>query len=163
MKLLIMACSATKRTEVGPMPAMERYDGPMWRTLRALLARHPEAASAYASGALDIWAISARFGFVPASMEMPDYDRKMTAPIMAKMLRDPSYDLQRICLMVQDAEAVMFVGGELYRNAMWRASGGNLGQIMKIDETDGPGIGRHREQLGEWIRAQFPKSEALAA
>ena len=35
-RLLILACSATKRGEQKYLRAIERYDGPLWRTLRAV-------------------------------------------------------------------------------------------------------------------------------
>lgn len=161
MKLIIMACSSTKRREPGPITALERYDGPMWRTLRAQLARSPIMSAAYAGGELRIWVLSAKYGFIDATTQVPDYDRKMTAPILAKMARDPSYDFQRIPHMVSDAEAALFAGGELYRSAMWKASGANLWNIMKIAETDGAGIGLQRAQLSAWLGAQYP-SERLA-
>lgn len=34
-RLLVLACSATKRPDPSYMPVRERYDGPLWRTLRA--------------------------------------------------------------------------------------------------------------------------------
>ena len=34
-RLVILPCSATKRDGPEYMPAIERYDGPLWRTLRA--------------------------------------------------------------------------------------------------------------------------------
>lgn len=164
MKLIILSCSATKRTDETELKTIDRYDGPMWRTLRAQLARNPVAAAAVASGELLIWALSARFGFVNAiRTPMPNYEKKMTVEILAKMARDCSYDFQRIAGFVDDAEAVLFAGGEMYRNAMWRASGGRLSQIMKIDETDGAGIGEHRAQLGAWLSQHFPYQEVLAA
>src|SRR3546814_11824537 len=33
-RLLILACSATKRQDDGYMPAIARYDGPLWQTVR---------------------------------------------------------------------------------------------------------------------------------
>lgn len=52
-------------------------------------------------------------------------------------------------------EAVMFAGGEMYRDAMWKASGANFWNLMKISETNGSGIGEHRAQLGAWFAEQF--------
>lgn len=162
-KLLIMACSGTKRPDAGPLTALERYDGPMWRTLRAQLRRYPNAVAARASGEFDIWVLSGRYGFVPALIEMPNYEQRLTAEVLAKMARDPSYDFQRIAGMVEDANAVMFAGGEMYRDAMWRAAGGSLWHLMKISETDGGGIGEHRAQLGAWFAEQFGEGEGQAA
>lgn len=156
MKLIIMACSATKKRDAGEIPAIDRYDGPMWRTLRAQLQRTPEAKAAALSGELLIWVVSARYGFFDAvATPIRDYDQKMTPGRMAKMLACPSYDLQRIRSFVDDADVVLFAGGELYRSAMWKASGARLTTIMKIDETDGAGIGEHRAQLAAWIATQY--------
>jgi hypothetical protein len=159
-KLIILACSATKREKPEPMPAIDRYDGPMWRTLRARLNDLPEARQALASGALRIMAMSARYGFIPADVAIPDYDIRMTPARAAKMARDPSCDFQLIADLVKSAEAVLFAGGEVYRDAMWTASGASLWSLMKITETDGGGIGVHRAQLGDWLDQHFGPASA---
>ena len=143
------------------MPALDRYDGPMWRTLRAQLDRNPVAARAVAANELQIWVLSALYGFVPASVPLHDYDLKMTPNRLAKMSQSCAFDFQCIPGKVDDADAVLFAGGELYRDAMWKASGNRLNTIMKISETDGPGIGHHRAQLGAWLSKQYP-AEAMA-
>jgi hypothetical protein len=163
-KLIIMACSGTKRPDAQPMPAIERYDGPMWQTLRARLAEHPQAAKDYASGDLRIWVMSARYGFIDTITQIPDYNERLSPELAAKMARDPSYDFQHIQHMVDDASAVLFAGGETYRNAMWKASGANLWNIMKISETNGAGIGHHRAQIGAWFAENYAaQSERIAA
>lgn len=163
MNFILMACSATKRPESGPLTALERYDGPMWQTLRALLDRHPTAAQALVSKDLVIWVLSGRYGFVPHDIEMPNYDKRMSPEILAKMARDCSYDFQRIPAFVDDATEVLFAGGEMYRDAMWKASGNNLLHLMKITETDGPGIGVHRAQMGAWFAKHYGAAESAAA
>ncbi|MBO9724342.1 MAG: hypothetical protein J7530_08205 [Novosphingobium sp.] len=167
MKFIIMSCSHTKRTDPAPMPALQRYDGPMWRTLRALLDRHPAAARAYDSGRstaeLQIWVLSGLYGFIPTHCEVPNYEQRLTERQFAKMERDPSYEFQRIASFVDDAEAVLFAGSEFYRDGMWRASGGKIQHLNKITETNGRGIGEHRAQLGQWIVHHFGAQEALAA
>jgi hypothetical protein len=40
-RLLILACSATKRSEPGRIHALIRYDGPSYRVVRRFLQRHP--------------------------------------------------------------------------------------------------------------------------
>ena len=159
MKLIIMSCSHMKRAEPTAMPALDRYDGPMWRTLRALLARYPAAAQAYDGGRADaelqIWVLSGLFGFIPAKCEVPNYEQRLTERAFAKMVQNPTCDFQRIPHFVADAEAVLFAGSEFYRDAMWKAAGGKLEHLMKISETDGRGIGEHRAQLGQWIADHY--------
>lgn len=72
MRLLILACSATKRPDNALLPALHRYDGPAWRTLRAYLDR----AGAHADD-LEVYALSAEFGLFPAIQPIPNYDRRM--------------------------------------------------------------------------------------
>jgi len=162
MKLLIMGCSASKRQDAAPMPAIDRYDGPMWRTLRARLAELPAAREAIQFGQLRLMVLSARCGFIAADTEILDYDLRLTAGLAGRLARNPTAQFQMIPGMVDDAEAVLFAGGELYRTTMWRASGGNLRNLMKITETDGAGIGHQRAQLGAWLRDQYDASEMAA-
>lgn len=160
--LIVMACSGTKRPEAVPMRAIDRYDGPMWQTLRARLSENAAATKALASGELRIYALSARYGFIDATAEIPDYNERLSPELAAKMARDPSYDFQIVRHMVADASVVLFAGGATYRDAMWKASGENLLNIMKISETDGAGIGLHRSQIGEWFAANFPAEKGAS-
>ena len=150
MNLIILSCSGTKRVGGQDMKAIDRYDGPMWKTLRALLVRYPAASAAYEAGELQIYVMSAHYGFVPASINMPDYDRKMTEALIDKMSRNPAYDFQRIAPLVEGAEHVLYAGGALYRRAMLKAK-----DDPKITQTDGTGIGEHRAQLGAWIARHY--------
>jgi hypothetical protein len=35
-RLLVLACSGTKRPDPGHMPAFDRYNGPLWQMLRTI-------------------------------------------------------------------------------------------------------------------------------
>lgn len=156
MKLIIMACSATKLHTPATLTAIERYNGPMWQTLRALLDRHPAAANALKQGELLIWVLSGRYGFVPHDIEMPNYDQRISPDLLAKMAQDCTCDFQRIPGFVEDADATLFAGGEMYRSAMWKAMGCDPVNAPKVTETDGRGIGEHRAQLGAWFAEHYP-------
>lgn len=71
-RLLILACSATKRNDAGHIPAIERYDGPLWRTLRHC---DPEGRKAR------VGFLSARYGFRDACSPIENYDARMTAHV----------------------------------------------------------------------------------
>jgi hypothetical protein len=64
-RLLILACSATKRDGPAYMPAIERYDGPLWKTLRAADLRSEKAIVAF---------LSAHLGFRAANTPIEMYD-----------------------------------------------------------------------------------------
>lgn len=161
-KIVILACSGRKNPGDGVL-AIDMYDGPMWQSLRARLSELPRARQALATGDLRIFVLSAKFGIVEADVVLPDYDQRLDERRAAELLRDPTHDLQMLPGLVNQAEAVLFAGGELYRNTMWKASGANLWNIMKIDETDGAGIGFQREQLSAWFHRHFGAALAVAA
>lgn len=140
--LICMPCSATKSSAPGEIPALHRYDGPMWRTLRAGLDGH---------GNLDVWFLSAQFGFHPVTMRIPDYERRMTASRAAELLATPASNRYAFAHAVVDASAVLFAGGRLYRDTMNRATA-LVRHGLPVSETAGLGIGYQRAQLAAWMR-----------
>jgi hypothetical protein len=72
-RLLILAFTATKRHELGLLPALRRYDGPSFRTVRRWRMLNPRDAER-----LDILIISARLGLITADTPIKDYDQRMT-------------------------------------------------------------------------------------
>lgn len=75
-RLLVLACSATKRPDPGHLPARERYDGPLWRTLRAT---DPD-------GRAKVAFLSARYGFRAADTPIQDYEARLTPDLAAPMI-----------------------------------------------------------------------------
>src|SRR5262245_37902651 len=71
-RLLILMCSARKRGGAEPIPAIERYDGPLWQVLRSFLRSQPLFAAD-----LDVHALSAAFGLIPAMQPILWYDQIM--------------------------------------------------------------------------------------
>jgi hypothetical protein len=72
-RLLILACTATKRHDLGQLPALRRYDGPSFRTVRRWRILHP-----YDAERLGIIILSARLGLITADAPIEDYDQRMT-------------------------------------------------------------------------------------
>jgi hypothetical protein len=72
-RLLILSCSHSKRSHPRLLPAIERYDGPAFRLLRKYLA-HDMAKVPVP----DIYILSGKFGLIPATRLIPDYDQRMT-------------------------------------------------------------------------------------
>ena len=77
-RALFLSCSRTKTPQAGTMPAVDRYDGPAFRTLRLWRER---------AGDLKVWVLSAEHGLISGDMEIPDYDRRMDSARAAE-LRD---------------------------------------------------------------------------
>lgn len=139
--LIAMACSATKRPDPGELPAIDRYDGPMWRTLRAALGELPESARP------EVWFLSARYGFHPATLPIVNYDGVLSEARARDLLRMPSSNHMAFAQTVANHHRVLFAGGALYRDTMRSA----CPRISLLSETDGGGIGEHRAQLRAWI------------
>lgn len=75
-RLLILSCSMTKRDGPKWMPARDRYDGPLWRTLRHVDPAEDKARVAF---------LSAEFGFRDAKNTIENCDARMTPEIVASM------------------------------------------------------------------------------
>ncbi|WP_145200335.1 hypothetical protein [Sphingobium sp. B2] len=76
-RLLILACSATKRRDPGWMPAWERYDGPLWQTWRAVDPQRRLARVGF---------VSARYGFRSADSPIEHYDARLTPDLAKRMI-----------------------------------------------------------------------------
>jgi hypothetical protein len=72
-RCLLLSCSQAKVKVKHTVPAVERYDGPAYRVLRKFLTERPGQAEE-----LDVFVLSAKFGLIPGSKMIPDYDRRMT-------------------------------------------------------------------------------------
>lgn len=169
-RLLILACSATKRSDAGRIPAIERYDGPLWRTLR-----HCDPDGRKARVAL----LSAHYGFRAARSPIENYDARLTEHVAARMIADarsmrwPQPRSQRgtmpegehpgmeIARMVRRGDRpiddVALVGGSLYLRVMralveaFQASG-KVSPKARVIEINAP-IGIMRRELRAWLDA----------
>ena len=171
-RLLILACSATKRDGPTYMPAIERYDGPLWQTLRSVDPRGEKAKVAF---------LSARLGFRAASTPIEIYDARMTPAIAAEMkagdlgTRRPKQKTRRRVMAFGEHPGmhiatltgygripfsdVALVGGHLYLGVMrhlvdlFRERGHIVGD-GEITEINGA-IGIMRRDLRRWLDREF--------
>lgn len=167
-RLLVLACSATKRSDPGYLPAIERYNGPLWQTLRTVDPDGSKAKVAF---------LSARYGFRDAGDTIEPYDSRLTEEIAAAMkvgglgTRWPRPKTQRRVMPSGDHPGmhinslsegcqksfvdVALVGGHLYLDvmrhftALFRAAG-HVTANARITEINGP-IGLMRRELRLWL------------
>lgn len=167
-RLLLMACSATKRIDDGYIPAIEHYDGPLWQTLRAV---DPDGAKA------KVAFLAARLGFRSAAAPIENYDARMTVEIAAVMkagglvTRWPRPKTQRRVMPSGDHPGmhigslsegrrkpfaeVALVGGHLYLDVMRHfvglfREGGCVTADARVTEINGA-IGLMRRDLRAWL------------
>jgi hypothetical protein len=71
-RALLLSCSRRKDLSDRLVPALDRYDGPLFRVLRRYL-------SGQATDPPRTWVVSAEFGLIPGAELVPCYDHVMTA------------------------------------------------------------------------------------
>ncbi|MCP4560161.1 MAG: hypothetical protein GY873_09070 [Bosea sp.] len=167
-RLLVLACSATKRDGQSYMPAIQRYDGPLWQTLRAVDPYGEKAKVAF---------LSAHLGFCAASSPIESYNALMSDQMAAAMkagdlgTRWPRPDNQQrgmpsgehpgvhIASLTSHKRCpfsdVALAGGHLYLDVMrhlvdlFRIGGYVVGDAQ-VCEINGP-IGQMRRDLRLWL------------
>jgi hypothetical protein len=172
-RLLILACFATKRPDPAPMPARDRYDGPLWRTLRATDPRGRRARVGF---------LSARYGFRDAGTLIEDYDARLTEDLAARMIAGgmttrwprppsprapdnygmhPGFEIASLTRYgAEPMDDVALAGGYLYLTVMRAMLEGfiDMGCVSadaRIVEINGP-IGRMRCELRLWLLGRTP-------
>lgn len=141
--LIIMACSATKRSHAAP--ALELYQGVMYSTLRANVQPHARP---------HVVILSALHGFVSADRVIEPYEQRMNADRAEHMIRDLATQLS--ACWPAGVSRVLLAGGGEYRRVMRAAmplliARGHVACDATIEETTG-GIGYQRQQLGVFLR-----------
>lgn len=72
-RLLILSCSQRKRSDETLLPAIERYNGPLFKILRKFIREQSSKAPN-----LDVLVLSTKYGLIPANMSISNYDHRMT-------------------------------------------------------------------------------------
>jgi hypothetical protein len=109
-RLLILSCSRAKNSYGTLLPAIERYDGPMFRILRSYLRSTPR-------NYLEIWILSAEYGLISCDERIALYDRCMTQQ-RAQELRSSVAACLASKLASGHYAEVLICAGRNYVNAM---------------------------------------------
>lgn len=110
LRLLILSCSRTKRSDQDLLPALERYDGPAYRVINKFLRVYPSEKQS-----LDVYILSARFGLISDDERIPNYDHRMT-PQRVKELQKPTLnELDQILNDKQYQEFFISMGKDYLR------------------------------------------------
>jgi hypothetical protein len=112
-RLLVLACTATKRHDRGPLPALQRYDGPSFRTLRRWRMLHPGNAEQ-----LDVLILSARMGLITADTPIEGYDQRMTPRQAVALQPAVSAALQQFFALRSPYSATLIHLGQDYLPAL---------------------------------------------
>lgn len=115
--LLLMACSRRKHDdkfirdratqELRPLTALERYDGPTFRSLKSWVDLHTPPPHAMPKSLL-VYILSGKFGLLWYNTPTPYYDQKMTRTSAAQMSGRVLRQLQ--AMVMNSPRRIMFVG-----------------------------------------------------
>jgi hypothetical protein len=172
-RLLILACSATKRRDPGWIDAIDRYDGPLWQTVRAV---RPDRMR------IKVAVLSARYGFLDSRSPIEDYDARLTPDLAERMIaggmttrwpRPPSsrkpdnYGDHPGCQIASLSNHgtrpftdVALAGGHLYLKVMRAFLDGFrdlrcVSPDARVTEINA-GIGIMRQQVRGWLEEPWP-------
>lgn len=137
--LLFISCSQRKLPTPAPLPAIDRYDGPVYRTIRKAIRedRFPQS--------IDIFIISAKYGLLLSDTPIADYDLKMT-PDGADALRSDIQRALNVHLTFKRYDQVFINLGAVYRRTL---EGFHWGLTPTLEATGG--IGLRTAQVKAWI------------
>ena len=154
MRLLVMSCSARKTITPGLVPAIERYDGPLYQTYRVWERAAPR------SDHPAILILSAEYGLIPARGLIPAYDRKMdearAAQLAAGGITETDYTGLRMDTAGEEEPAfrsACFVGGKLYLGVMETLLIPFLGKTGLQPARVNGQIGYMRRDLRRWLES----------
>ncbi|TWA81558.1 hypothetical protein FBY14_12450 [Azospirillum brasilense] len=155
-RVLVLPCSATKRRDRAPLPARDRYTGPLWLSYRAAVAEIGAAPRTLV--------LSAEFGLIDADTPIPHYERRLDDDRAVDIAADPA-QLDRLAAAIGAATEVYVTGGALYRatvTAMVKALRitGRVPPDLALIAPDGLGIGEQRAALRAWLAAAAPARAA---
>lgn len=142
--LLLLTCSARKRLDSGELPAIERYDGPMFRVLRRFRNQHPNLE-------FETFILSARFGWMGEQTPTPLYDQQPSD--------DPNWRLESQLALAHLIESknwgpIFFDIGARYRLAVGSIAQ-NIPSSTEVRWAQGaPGM--RTAQLGFWLENLAP-------
>ena len=138
-KLLLISCSQRKREDEGLLPAIERYDGPVYRCLRKMIREET-----YPVDEIGCLIISAKYGLITAQACIEFYDQKMTAARAVELRYEVQQSLSRY--LSNRIEQVFINLGKDYMDTL---EGFNWGVYPTLEASGG--IGMRTSQMKYWI------------
>ena len=141
-RLLILSCSQRKRASHEPLPAIDRYNGPLFLVLRRFLRECPRQARL-----LDVYILSAAYGLIPGDFSITLYDRKMNTSRIVEL--QPQITTVFSGIRRDNYISVCFVLGKTYMKAFEGLQDqvpADTGSVVAY----GP-IGKKQTQLKKWL------------
>lgn len=106
-KLLVVSCSQRKKIEMSRMPAIELYDGPMFRMIR----KHKP----FFYNGIDLLIVSAKYGLIQPSAKISNYDKRLSLEQIPKLRKETLTRLEKF-LKNENYNEIMLSMGKDYLN-----------------------------------------------
>lgn len=149
LRVLVLACSATKDPAWHPLCARHRYKGPLWLTLNRLDTEQSLARQ---------FVLSALHGLLVAEAPIENYDLKLTPARADELVLDPAHlarSLGTLRCNARGAVEVCAVGGKLYVETSRRlVQAAKEHGILAADVTFtlvNDQIGMMRRRMATWL------------
>ena len=139
--LLIISCSQRKVLTPETLAAIDRYDGPTYRTLRKARRerRYPKN--------LNILIISAKYGLLACQQPTDNYDQKMTLKRTDKLRPEIQNRLKSFIQTKRGGYDQVFINlGKVYRQTL---DNSHWGLLSTLEATGG--IGQKTSQMKAWL------------
>ena len=141
-RILILSCSQRKHASHEPLPAIERYNGPLFFVLRRFLRECPRQARL-----LDVYILSAAYGLIPMNFLTTLYERKMDVSRTIEL--QPQITTVFSGIRLDNYVSIYFVLGKTYLKAfedLQERVPAATGSIVAY----GP-MGKKQTQLKKWL------------
>lgn len=142
-RLLLLGCTRQKRPEPELTPAVDRYDGPLFRILRKY-----QRENLIQSSEIDTYILSAKFGLLAANTLIPDYDLVMTKK-QARSLQDKVVNDYKRLVSSNEYKDAFISFGKFY----WHVFEGYEKVIKSTKQAyiATGSMGRRQSQLLSWL------------
>src|SRR5205085_66192 len=105
--LIIIGCSQRKKKTSRSVPAIDRYDGPIFQVLRKYIREKPEIQS----GA---YILSGRFGLIDAEFPTPRYSHRLTSADVLSLRVSVDSQVKKAIGRVQPERVFVSVGSQYW-------------------------------------------------
>jgi hypothetical protein len=140
--LVILGCSQRKKQTSRLIPAIDRYDGPMFQVLRKHARDNPEASP-------DTFVLSGRFGLIAGQFPIPRYNRRLKQIDHSVFGEQLQTQLKRTIDECQPDRLFVSVGSSYWSLLKEPLLGDAVADELTVATG---GIGGRASQLAHWLR-----------
>lgn len=141
-RLLFLSCSERKRNTEERMPAIDRYDGAYYRTVKKWLRNNSDEN-------LDILILSAKHGVIPPHYQIDDYDEVLSSNPDDEFVKQAYLNVEDF-LRYRSYSEVFVAAGQNYRQVILPALKEVLNEDVPIWHAKGK-IGTQLNQIKRWL------------